>query len=77
MANQKDTETFLSNQQIHELAALLVDQYGVDLSGDELTESIYMILEDMPGIEIESDQEIHRLMNQVRNVYHDTIKHKT
>ena len=76
MANQKHIEYFLSNEQIHELVTFVIEQFGVDLSGDELTESIYLVLEDVPGIEVESDQDIHRLINQVRNQYHDTIKHK-
>ena len=76
MANQKHIECFLSNEQIGELVTFVIDQFGIGLSGDELTESIYLVLEDVPGIEGESDQDIHRLINQVRNQYHDTIKHK-
>ena len=76
MTNQKHIECFLSNEQIHELVTFVIDQFGIDLSGDELTESIYLALEDVPGIEGESEQDIHRLINQVRNLYHDTIKHK-
>ena len=76
MANQKHIECFLTGEQIHELVMFVIDQFGNDLSGDELTESIYLALENIPGIEGESDQDIHRLLNQVRNLYHDTIKHK-
>ena len=76
MANQKHIECFLSSEQIHELVTFVIEQFGVDLSGDELTESIHLVLEDVPGIESESEQDIHRLLNQVRNQYHDTIKHK-
>ncbi len=76
MANQKHIECFLSNEQIRELVTFVIDQFGIGLSGDELTESIYLALEDIPGIESESERDIHRLLNQVRNQYHDTIKHK-
>ena len=76
MTNQKHIECFLSNEQMHELVTFVIDQFGIDLTRDELTESIYLVLEDVPGIEIESDQDIHRLLNQVRNLYHDNIKHK-
>ena len=75
MTNQKHIECFLSNEQICELVTFVIDQFGIGLSGDELTESIYLALEDIPGIEGESDQDVHRLINQVRNQYHDTIKH--
>ena len=76
MTNRKHINCFLSSDQIQELVLFVIDQFGIDLSGDELTESIYLALEDIPGIEGESDKEIHRLVNQVRNLYHDTIKHK-
>ena len=76
MANQKHSDCFLDNEQVHELVTFVIEQFGIGLSGDELTESIYLVLEDVPGIEVESDQAIHRLINQVRNLYHDTIKHK-
>lgn len=76
MANQKHIKCFLSTEQISELTTFVIDQFGIDLSGDELTESIYLALEDVPGIEGELDQAIHCLINQVREQYHDTIKHK-
>ena len=76
MTNQKHIKCFLTNEQILELVTFVIDQFGIDLSGDELTESICLTLEDVPGIEGESDQDIHRLINQVRNQYHDTIKRK-
>ena len=76
MTNQKHIESILTNEQIRELVTFVIDQFGIGLSGDELAESIYLVLEDVPGIEGESDQDIHRLLNQVRNLYHDTIKHK-
>ena len=76
MANQKHIKCFLSTEQISELVTFVIDQFGIGLSGDELTESIYLALEDVPGIEGESDQDVHRLIIQIRNLYHDTIKHK-
>jgi len=76
MTNQKHIECFLSNEQIRELVTFVIDQFGIGLSGDELNESICLAMEDVPGIEGESDQDIHRLLNQVRNLYHDTIKRK-
>ena len=75
MTNQKHIKCFLSKEQISELVTFVIGQFGIDLSGDELTESIHLVLEDIPGIESESDQDIHRLLNQVRNLYHDNIKH--
>jgi len=73
MANQKHINDFLSNEQMSEIVSFVIDKFGIDLSGNELIESIHLVLEDVPGIESESDQDIHRLINQVRNLYHDTI----
>jgi len=75
MANQKQIQCFLSNEQIDELVMFVIEQFGVDLSGNELIEAIYLVLEDIPGTEIETTHDIHCVVNQVRNLYHDTIKH--
>lgn len=76
MANQKHIQCFLSNEQIQELVTFVTEQFGNDLSGDELSEAIQLVMEDIPGIEVESAQSIHCVINQVRNLYHDTIKRK-
>ena len=74
MANQTHIQCFLSEEQVRELVSIVIDQFGVDLSGNELIESIYLILEDIPGIEIEGIQDIHCVINQVRNLYDDKVK---
>ena len=74
MANQN--KCFLNDEQLSEFAEAVIEQFGVDLSGDELTETIYLMMEDIPGIEMETEQAIHCVLTQVRNLYHDTIKRK-
>ena len=74
MANQN--KCFLNDEQLRELADIVIEQFGVDLSGDELNEAIQLLMEDIPGIEMETTQAIHCVLTQVRNLYHDTIKRK-
>ena len=74
MANQKYIQCFLSNEQIRELVTFVTEQFGNDLSGDELSEAIQLAMEGIPGIEAEPAQSIHCVINQVRNLYHDIIK---
>ena len=75
MANQKHNQCFLTNKQIHELSSVVTEQYGFDLPRDELADAIRLVLEDIPGIEIVSTQEIHHVTNLIRNLYNDHIKH--
>jgi len=74
MANQN--KCFLNDEQLRELADIVVEEFGVDLSGDELNEAIQLLMECIPGIELESPHAIHCVLTQVRNLYHDTIKRK-
>ena len=71
MTTRNQFQCFLTNEQIHELFDVVIEQYGTGLSGNELVESIRLVLEDIPGIEMESTQEIHCIVNQVRYLYDD------
>ena len=73
MANQKHNQCFLTNNQIHELSNVVTEQYGFDLPRDELVDAIRLVMEDIPGIEIVSTQEIHHVTNLIRNLYNDHI----
>lgn len=75
MTNQKH-QMFLNHEQIQELVNLIVDRFGVGLSGNELSEVICLILEDIAGIENESVQSIQCVIKQIRNSYNAKIKHK-
>jgi hypothetical protein len=76
MVNQKHIQRFLTNDQLQEISNIVTDQFGFDLPTDELVDAIRLVLEDVPGIEIVSHQEIHHLTNLIRNFYHDHIKHQ-
>lgn len=76
MANQSSINNFLSQDQIKELTLYILDSYGTDLSFKELNESIYLVMENITGLEIESTQIIQSLISQIRNQYYDEIKCK-
>ena len=60
-----------TDSQIKELAVSIVDMYGSDLPLDEVNESIYIVLEDIPGIELLSSRKIQSLITQIRSQYYD------
>lgn len=76
MVNQKHIQRFLTNDQLQEISNIVTDQFGFDLPTDELVDAIRLVLEDVPGIEIVSHQEIHHITKLIRNLYHDHIKHQ-
>ena len=76
MVNQKHNQCFLTNDQLQELSNIVAEQFGSDLPRDELADAIRLVLEDIPGIEIVSNQEIHQVTNLIRNLYNDHIKHQ-
>ena len=63
----------LSDDQFDQLVRFLIDEFGVGLSGDELDESIRLVMENIPGFELVSTQTIHRLVDQIRSRYDDEI----
>ena len=75
MVNQNSNQWFLTNDQIQEIVNAVTDQRGFDLPKDELDNAIRLVLEDIPGIEIVSTQDIHQVINQIMNSYND--QHET
>lgn len=63
----------LSEDQIRKLARYIIDEFGVGLSRDELDESIGLVMENVPGLELESVQTIHQLVESIRRKYDDEI----
>jgi hypothetical protein len=63
----------LTEEQTRELARYIIDEFGVGLSRDELDESIGVVMENVPGLELESTQTIHRLVESIRRKYNDEI----
>lgn len=74
MTSGNQSNCLLTDEQILELVYAVTEQFGTGLSGNELVESIRLVMEDVPGIEMESTQEIHCVVNQIRILYHDQYK---
>jgi len=64
----------LSDDQLDQLVRFLIDEFGIGLSGDELDESIGLVMENIPGFELVSTQTVHRLVNQIRSRYDDETR---
>jgi hypothetical protein len=52
----------LSVDPIERLVRYIIDEFGSGLSQEELDESIRVVMENVPGIELESTPEIERLL---------------
>jgi len=76
MANENSINNCFSVDQIKELSTYVIDVYGTDLPLEKLNESIYLVMENIPGIELISLQEIQLLISQIRNQYHEQRKHQ-
>ena len=63
-----------SVDQIEELVRYIVDEFGSGLSLEELDESIGVVMENVPGLELESTQELQRLVESIRRIYDDEIR---
>ena len=64
--------SLLTTNQIHDLAVIVLEECGPCLCDDELTEQIALLLEDIAGFEMASEQVVRQVINEVRRHYHDT-----
>jgi len=70
MANKKPKQSFLTKDQIEMLVQVVIDEFGSDLPEEELVDAIALVLESLPGIEMESNQSIQCVIQQIRNQYY-------
>ena len=70
MANKNSSKAFLTPEQIMDLSQFINDEFGSNLPEDELIEAIALVLENVPGIESESNRSIQRQIRLIRNQYH-------
>ena len=64
----------LSEDQICELVKYIFEEFGSGLSQEELDESTGVVMENVPGLELESTQELQRLVESIRRKYDDEIR---
>ena len=77
MANENHIQEFLTDDQLHDLAIIILDQFGAGLPTAELEESISLVLEDVPGIEMESHQFFLSVIHQIKELYYGDSNKET
>lgn len=70
MTNQKEINHF-TPEHIRELSEAVVEISGSDLSEEELNELIFLILEDVSGVELLSIHETESLLLKIKEYYYD------
>ena len=70
MANQKEINNF-TPKQIKALSEAVVELSETDLSEEELNELIFLILEDVSGVELLSNHETESLLLKIKEYYYD------
>ena len=70
MANEKTNQSFLSEEQVSSISFFITDSYGSGLPCQQLMDLIYLVLEDVPGIEMESTQSVQETVKQIKDHYY-------
>ena len=63
-----------TDEQLHTLTHLIIDEFGVHLSDDQFNEICGMLFEDIAGLETTSDEDRQSLTDTLRNIYHDATR---
>jgi hypothetical protein len=59
----------LTTEQVQQLAVIVIETFGSNLTGDELTDRIAGVLEDIPGFDLTSEQTVSEVIDEIRNHY--------
>ncbi len=70
MNHEVTNNTALSTGQVNTLIEIISDQSGHNLSYDEFTDQVLLLLEDTSGFEVISDSESQTIINQLWSHYH-------
>ena len=70
MNQEINNNTELSAGQRRNLVGIIRDQSGHNLSFDEFTDQVLLLLEDISGFEVISDSESQTIINQLWSYYH-------
>ena len=67
--------SLLSEQQINDLASIVIDECGSRLTDDQLTEHIYLLLENIAGCEqchSMNDEIVDRVFHEIKRQYNES-----
>jgi len=70
MASKNSPKAFLTPDQIADLGQYIIEDFGSELPEGELIEAIALVLENIPGIESESNRSIQGLIRLIGNQYY-------
>jgi hypothetical protein len=70
MNHEVTNNTALSVDQQKALVEVISDHSGHNLSYDEFTDQVLLVLENIPGFETISDSESQTIINQLWSLYH-------
>ncbi len=70
MNHEVTTKIELSSDQQKALVEIISDQSGHNLSLDEFSDQVLLLLEDISGFEMTSDSESQTIINQLWSLYH-------
>jgi len=76
MASKKSNQSLLTKDQIEMLVQVVVEQFGSEMPEEELVDAIALVLESLPGIEMESSRSVQCVIQQIRNQYYGTSTNK-
>jgi hypothetical protein len=68
--------SILTTNQIRDLTVIVLEECGPCLCDDELTEQIALLLENIAGFEVASEQVVRQVINEVRSYYHDASQYE-
>ena len=76
MTNKESIYENITEYQVKELAKYILDIDGPDLSLNELTESVYLVMENISEIDSLSIHKGQLINSLIRNQYYENIKCK-
>lgn len=76
MTNKESIYENITEYQVKELAEYILDVDGSGLSLNELTESVYLVMEDISGIDSLSVHKSQLINSLIRNQYYEKLKCK-
>lgn len=62
----------LLDNQLNDIVGFIIDEYGTQLSGDEVSEIIGLIMENIPGLEVFEPEELTITINDIRKRYYES-----
>ncbi len=70
MTYQQQFQFDFNDEQVQQLVDVIIDEFGTQLVECDLVESILLVLENVPGFELTTEQPILSVINLIRSKYY-------